>query len=128
MKNLLIVVLVFAGSALFAQTEKPVEKQVTKEITKEVSKTEVISDVQVVEASCGQCNFGMKGQGCNLAVRMEGKTYAVDGVSLHDVGDPHSDKGMCNVVRKAEVKGAVVDGRFKAESFKLVAMEKETDK
>ena len=29
---------------------------------------------QVVEASCGQCNFGLKGKGgCDLAVKIDGQ-------------------------------------------------------
>jgi hypothetical protein len=35
---------------------------------------------QIVEASCGQCQFGMEGHGCELAVRIDGKSYFVDEV------------------------------------------------
>ena len=38
--------------------------------------------VMTVEASCGQCNFGLKDKGCSLAVRMDGKAYFVDGTSF----------------------------------------------
>ena len=38
---------------------------------------------QVVEVSCGQCQFGMQSKkGCDLAVRIDGKTYFVDGTKL----------------------------------------------
>ena len=79
---------------------------------------------QVVEASCGQCNFGMKSKGgCDLAVKVDGQTYFVDGVKMDSHGDAHGHDGMCSVVRKAEVTGQVVDGRYKATSFKLLPTE-----
>jgi hypothetical protein len=76
---------------------------------------------QIVEASCGQCQFKMEGHGCDLAVRMDGKSYFVDGTSLDSHGDAHAEDGFCSVIRKAEVTGEVVDNRFKATSFKLLA-------
>ena len=79
---------------------------------------------QIVEASCGQCNFGIKGKGgCDLAVKIDGKPYFVDGVKMDNHGDAHAHDGMCSVVRKAEVSGEIVDNRFKATSFKLLPME-----
>ena len=35
--------------------------------------------ILTVEASCGQCQFKMQGKGCSLAVRIDGKSYFVDG-------------------------------------------------
>jgi hypothetical protein len=35
-----------------------------------------------VEAACGQCQFEMEGYGCELAVRIDGKPYFVDGTPL----------------------------------------------
>ena len=76
---------------------------------------------RVVEAACGQCQLGITGKaGCDLAVRIDGKSYFVDGTSIHDHGDAHADDGFCEAIRQAAVKGEIVDGRFKAESFKLV--------
>ena len=75
---------------------------------------------KVVEVACGQCQFGISGKaGCDLAVRIDGKSYFVDGTSIHDHGDAHADDGFCEAIRQAEVKGEIVDGRFKAESFTL---------
>lgn len=74
----------------------------------------------VVEASCGQCQFGLTGGGCDLAVKIDDKAYYVDGSSMDEHGDAHSHDGMCNAVRKAEVSGEVVEGRYKATSFKLL--------
>jgi len=80
--------------------------------------------VQVVDASCGQCNFGIKGKGgCDLAVKIDGKAYFVDGVKMDNHGDAHAKDGMCSVVRKAEVTGEVVGDRYLATSFKLLPME-----
>ena len=81
-----------------------------------------------VEAACGQCKFGLKGKGCSLAVRMDGKAYFVDGTSIDDHGDAHADDGICNKIRKANVQGEVVDGRFKASYFALLPGEEKKEK
>jgi len=75
---------------------------------------------QVVDAACGQCQFGITGKaGCDLAVKIDGKSYFVDGTTIHDHGDAHADDGFCETIRQVEVKGEIIDGRFKAESFTL---------
>ena len=80
-----------------------------------------ISINQVVEASCGQCQFKMtEKSGCDLAVKIDGKSYFVDGTTIHDHGDAHADDGFCEAIRQAEVTGEIIDGRFKAESFTLI--------
>ena len=74
-----------------------------------------------VEASCGQCQFGLKSKkGCDLAVRIDGKAYFVEGTKIDDHGDAHASDGFCEAVRKAEVQGEIVDNKFKATYFKLV--------
>ena len=76
---------------------------------------------RLVEAGCGQCQFRMtEKSGCDLAVKIDGKSYFVDGTTIHDHGDAHADDGFCRAIRQAEVKGEIIDGRFKAESFTLV--------
>lgn len=80
--------------------------------------------ILTVEASCGQCQFKMQGKGCSLAVRMDGKSYFVDGSSIDDHGDAHGEDGFCEAIRKAEVQGVVVDNRFKATYFKVLPMAK----
>ena len=87
------------------------------------STTQVVN--QIVESSCGQCQFGMEGNGCDLAVRIDGESYYVDGAMLDDHGDAHGDDGMCNCVRQAKVSGEVADGRFTATSFELLPFDKE---
>ena len=76
---------------------------------------------QVVEAACGQCQFEMtENSGCDLAVRIDGKSYFVDGTNIHEHGDAHADDGFCEVIRSANVKGEIIEGRFKSESFILI--------
>ena len=76
---------------------------------------------QVVEAACGQCQLGMtEKSGCDLAIRIDGKSYFVDGTSIHDHGDAHAEDGFCAAIRQANVKGEIIDGRFKAESFTVI--------
>ena len=72
-----------------------------------------------VEASCGQCKFGLEGTDCDLAVRIDGKAYYVDGTKIDDHGDAHAKDGFCNAIRKAKVQGEVVNNRFIATYFKL---------
>jgi len=84
--------------------------------------------IETVEASCGECQFKMEGKGCHLAVRMNGKSYFVDGTSLDDHGDAHASDGFCEAVRKAEVQGEVVNDRYRVSYFKLLPNVKEKKK
>lgn len=77
----------------------------------------------IVEASCGQCKFALPGKSCDLAVKINGKAYFVDGTKIDSHGDAHADDGFCNSVRKAAVQGEVVNERFKATYFKLLPVE-----
>ncbi len=77
-----------------------------------------------VEAACGECKLGMKGQGCNLAIRVDGKSYFVDNTKIDDHGDAHADDGFCNKVRRADVTGKIVRGRFVASEFTLLEEKK----
>ncbi len=79
----------------------------------------------VVEAACGQCQFRLPGKGCDLAVRIDGEAYYVDGTGINDHGDAHSDIGFCNAVRQARVTGRVENGRFVATSFELLPSDNE---
>ena len=80
----------------------------------------------VVKASCGQCNFDMKGKGCDLAVEINGKHYFVAGADIDDHGDAHSPHGFCNAIRDAKVKGKIKDGKFQISSF--ILLEETTEK
>jgi len=77
----------------------------------------------VVEAACGQCQFGLPGTGCDLAVRIDSQACFVDGTDIDDHGDAHATDGFCNAVRRARVTGEVIDGRFVARSFELLPSE-----
>ena len=105
MKKLIIVCLMFLGITVSSQQAK--------------------LKTQVVEAACGQCQFEMQGKkGCDLAVRIDGKSYFVEGTKIDDHGDAHSKEGFCNAVRKAEVTGEVKGEKFVATSFKVLPAEK----
>lgn len=78
---------------------------------------------QIVEASCGICQFSMEGNSCDLAVRIDGQSYYVEGAKMDDHGDAHSAHGMCNAVRQAKVTGKVVGDKFVATSFELIEEE-----
>ncbi|RYU75844.1 hypothetical protein EWM57_19360 [Hymenobacter persicinus] len=76
--------------------------------------------MQVVEASCGQCRLGLPGKSCDLAVRLNGQAYFVDGTSIDAHGDAHAKDGFCQAIRQAQVQGEIVDNRFKATYFRLL--------
>ncbi|NRT13901.1 hypothetical protein HNP99_000226 [Flavobacterium sp. 28A] len=105
MKNLFLSGLLFAALSLSAQEKKAAQK------------------TQIVEASCGECQFGLKGKSCDLAVRIDGKAYFVDGTSIDEHGDAHGADGFCEAVRKAEVTGEIVNNRYKVSYFKLLPEE-----
>ena len=109
MKTLFAILFCLTGMTVFGQ--QPV---------KPISVPDSTKKIQVVETACGQCQFGLKEKGCLLAVRINGQAYFVDGTSIDEHGDAHADDGFCNAVRKAEVQGTVVKGRFKATYFKLL--------
>ncbi|MBP6557153.1 MAG: hypothetical protein KA213_02235 [Flavobacterium sp.] len=108
MKKLLVVLVAFALGMTTMNAQEAHEK-------KGQQKT------QIVEASCGQCQFGMKDKkGCDLAVRIDGKAYFVEGTKLDSHGDAHAEDGFCSTIRKAEVVGEVKNDKFIATSFKLL--------
>lgn len=110
MKKLILLLLIgFGGFAANAQT--PAKKNL---LTK-----------KVVEIACGECQFKLKGKSCDLAVRIDGKAYFVDGKGIDDFGDAHDEKhGFCNVISKAEVTGKIVKNRFQATDIKLLTEKK----
>ncbi|MFC3560694.1 DUF6370 family protein [Pedobacter jamesrossensis] len=113
MKNLFFVLLItIIGFSASAQTT-PKNSSSAKVITK-----------QTVEIACGECQFKMKGKDCDLAVKIDGKPYFVDGKSIDDFGDAHGEHGFCNAVSKAEVTGEIVNNRFKAKEIKLLPTKK----
>ena len=78
-----------------------------------------VYEARNVEASCGQCLFDLEGEGCDLAVRIDGQAYYVDGASIDDYGDAHAEDGFCNAIRRAVVSGRLENDRFVVTSFEL---------
>lgn len=110
MKSLLnMLVLLFSFVVTNAQTGKP-----------DISKPDPNRKIQTVELSCGECKFKLKGKSCDLAVRIKGKAYFIDGADIDAFGDAHGKMGFCNAIRKAEVQGTIVKNRFKATYIKLL--------
>ena len=106
MKKIVTLLLIITSLSISAQEEIEVKKQ-------------------IVQASCGQCKFKMTGQGCDLAVRIEGKSYWVDGTTIDDHGDAHAEDGFCNVERQAHAKGEIKHGVFVLKSLELLPYTKE---
>ena len=105
MKKILLFLLICNSSIIFSQEKKETSK------------------IQIVEASCGQCQFGMEGYDCDLAIRIEGKTYFVKGTSIDSHGDAHAKDGFCARIRKAEVVGELKNNIFFVTYFKLMPIQ-----
>ena len=71
--------------------------------------------------------FHMAGKGCDLAVRINGNSYFVDGTSIDDHGDAHAKDGFCELVRKTKVQGEIVNNRVMATYFKILKPEENKD-
>jgi hypothetical protein len=64
----------------------------------------------------------MEGKSCDLAVRIDGKSYFVEGTNIDSHGDAHADDGFCTSIRKAEVIGEIKDNKFVVTHFKLLPL------
>jgi hypothetical protein len=84
------------------------------------SKPVALTEPTVVETACGECQFHMKGDSCDLAVRILGKGYYVKNVDIDSLGNAHGKDGLCNAIRQARVRGFVEGGKFVAEEFTLL--------
>jgi hypothetical protein len=104
MKKILTFLFVLSSTLILAQAKKENSK------------------IQIVEASCGQCQFKMEGKSCDLAVRIDGKSYFVEGTNIDSHGDAHADDGFCASIRKAEVIGEIKDNKFVVTHFKLLPL------
>jgi hypothetical protein len=102
--------LAFVSLTSFGQNKQP-----------DISKPDPSKPVQVVEIACGECKFHLKGDDCELAIRIKGKAYFVDGANIDSFGDAHAKNGFCKAISKAEVQGEIVAGRFKATYIKLIS-------
>ncbi|MEY4308220.1 MAG: hypothetical protein RL422_423 [Bacteroidota bacterium] len=106
----LFIVLFFGAFAAAAQT-------------KPAGKLDLTKPVMVLETSCGSCNFEMPRKECFLAVKYDGKAYAVQGTAIDDHGDAHDEKGFCNAIRKAKVQGSLKGDKFVVTYFELLKAE-----
>lgn len=114
MKSLFsILIFTFIFQVTNAQSNKP-----------DISEPDSSKKIQTVELSCRECKFKMKGKSCNLAVRIKGKAYFIEGANIDAFGDAHGKMGFCNAIRKAEVQGEVVNDRFVATYIKLLPPKK----
>jgi hypothetical protein len=104
MKKILTFLFVLSSTLILAQAKKENSK------------------IQIVEASCGQCQFKMEGKSCDLAVRIDEKSYFVEGTNIDSHGDAHADDGFCASIRKAEVIGEIKDNKFVVTRFKLLPL------
>jgi hypothetical protein len=107
MKRILTLLLLISSISIWAQDKKDNSK------------------IQIVEASCGQCQFGMEGKSCDLAVRIDGKSYFVEGTNIDAHGDAHANDGFCASIRKAAVIGTIKDNKFVVTYFKLQPITKQ---
>ena len=107
MKRILTLLLLISSISIWAQDKKDNSK------------------IQIVEASCGQCQFGMEGKSCDLAVRIDGKSYFVEGTNIDAHGDAHAKDGFCASIRKAAVIGTIKDNKFVVTYFKLQPITKQ---
>jgi hypothetical protein len=80
--------------------------------------------IEIVKVACGQCKLGLSGHGCDLALRINGKAYFIDGTTIDDHGDAHANDGFCKAVREAKVQGEVVGDRYKVTYFELLPEKK----
>ena len=102
MKKILTLLLLISSISIWAQDKKDNSK------------------IQIVEASCGQCQFGMEGKSCDLAVRIDGKSYFVEGTNIDSHGDAHAKDGFCASIRQASVIGTIKDNKFVVTYFQLI--------
>ena len=103
-----VAALAYACSGCATETEAAAGPAITIETPREV------------EASCGECNFDMPGKSCDLAVRIDGHSYFVEGTAIDQHGDSHAADGFCNAVRKARVTGHSEGNKFVATTFELL--------
>lgn len=94
-----------------------IQAQITKT---DISVVDTTQKIETAEVSCGQCQFHLTGNGCDLAVRMNKVAYFIDGTNIDSHGDAHAKDGFCNSIRKAALQGRVVNNRFKVTYFKLL--------
>ena len=125
-KNIsLLLIIIFISSPIFAscgscqiQNKAPISKKSSAFVT-------IVPESGNIEgfviSSCGMCNFGYKKiRGCSLTIKIGDTVYPVEGTSIHDHGDAHSEEGFCSAIRVAYVSGKVKKNKFYSNSFTLI--------
>ena len=109
---------IFAGCGSCQVHTKPILKKANS-LVSTIPKSGDIQGFAI--ASCGMCNFAYKGsKGCSLTIKIGDTVYPVEGNSIHEHGDPHSEEGMCSAIRVAYVSGKVKKDKFYSDSFTLI--------
>ena len=110
-------VIIFLGCCIFALTT-------SAQTANKTTVADTLKKIMLAEVSCGKCKLGLVGKTCEMAVRIDGKSYYADGANIDSFGDAHAHDGMCNAIRKAEVQGELIDNRFKISYIKLLPEKK----
>ncbi len=106
---------VLALTAMFCLLLGVIGCQNAEEAAPETATPVTLTD-QTVETGCGSCIYKMEGvEGCQTAVKIEGKAYLVTGVET----DAH-DLGLCKEAKQATVSGKVEGDKFVATAYELV--------
>jgi len=84
-------------------------------------------DKQIVETSCGMCQFGQIDQkGCHINIRLGQKVLPVVGAPKLTMEEMHAPGSYCVAIRKARVSGTIDQDRFLASSWDLLPLEEDT--
>ena len=125
-KNIsLLLIIIFISSPIFASCgscqvqAKPAVLKKSNSLVTTIPESGNIEGFAI--ASCGMCNFGYKEiRGCSLTIKIGDTVYPVEGNSIHEHGDPHSEEGMCSAIRVAYVSGKVKNNKFYSDFFTLI--------
>ena len=126
-KNMLLtlLIIIFVSSFVFASCgscqvqAKPAVLKKSNSLVTTIPESGNIEGFAI--ASCGMCNFGYKGiRGCSLTIKIGDTVYPVVGTTIHKHGNPHSDEGLCSVIRVAYVSGKIEKENFHSDSFTLI--------
>lgn len=78
--------------------------------------------LQEVDAACGLCHFGLSASACQLAVKVDGGAYFVEGVEEIPHEEMHKEGGICMTIRRAKVSGRIDRDKFVALSYELLPL------
>lgn len=127
MKTLRILITSMIIGGLFACGEGRDKKNSTQDSVEVTSKVEqvkeTVTDEQMAEVGCANCQFEMECDECKLAVKIEDETYLVEGVGF----DAFAQDDLCSMVKNAKVAGKIEKKIFKASKIELIADASETN-